>query len=98
MLSISNSLDPEIQDNFSTLLFSLNFLSGITYKCQTAPIQIMLAVLSGMFSVKYVCKNHQHTTNSKVGTGKRLIYNISLFKIINPVVPIEKIVPLKPDL
>ena len=96
LLSITNSLDPEhdIQDDFSTLLFSLNFLSGITSKCQTATIQIMLAVISGMFSVKYVCKNHQQTTNFKVGIGKRLIYNISLFEI-NPVVPIENTVPLK---
>ena len=99
LLSITNSLDPEhdIQDDFSILLFSLNFLLGITSKCQTAPIQIMLAVLSGMFSVKYVCKNHQQTANFKVGVGKMLIYNISLFKI-NPVVPIEKTVPLKPGL
>ena len=74
-------MDPEhdIQDDFSTLLFSLNFLSGITSKCQTAPIQIMLAVLSRMFSDKYVCKNHQQTTNFKVRIGKRLIYNIFLF-------------------
>ena len=79
---------------FQLYFFSLNFLSGITSKCQTAPIQIMLAVLSGMLVVKYACKNHQQTTNFKVDICKRLIYNKSPFRI-NPVESIERTVPLK---